>query len=206
MILKLLERIVCYLEKERFNIIGIFIFILLISFIRMWAEDHLFNYHYSVINYAHTMSFYFTVFAGGIFILKLITKEKLMNILNLVTVGFIIIPIAPIIDFFAFNRTIGYDYLPRKIFMDTLIVGKPPFEYAGIGQTLMLFFIVALTTIYVFIKTRSYSKSIVTFFIFYCFMIIVSIPSLNPLFLIPPPQTIFFAYYLSLLIKGHRLL
>lgn len=198
MMLNFFEKIISFLEKERFNLIGIFVFIFCISFIRMWAEDHLFNYHYSIINYAHTVSFYFPVFAGGIFILKVFTKEKIMRILNLVSLGFIILPLAPIVDFFIFNRTIGYDYLPRGIFIDILIVGKPPFQFAGIAQTLMLYCIVALTTLYVFIKTKSYSKSIINFFVFYCFMIIISIPSINPLFMIPPSQSVFFVYYIIL--------
>jgi len=194
------DKIIAFFEKERFNLIEIFVLVFCISFLRMWFEVQFFSYKYGLINYAHTISFFFCVFAGGIFILKILTKERVMKLLNLVSLGFIILPLAPVIDYFIFGRRYGYDYLPKDLFFDMLITFKPPFTWAGVGQIFILYSIILLASIYVFIKTKMLSKSIIAFFIFLIFSLTVSVPSINPLIQTPTYQTSFFIYFLSLTI------
>lgn len=197
----LLERIVLFLEKERLNFSAIFFIIFCLSLFRSWIEAQLFSYTYNIIDYGHTIAFYFLVFVIGLFILKVVTKERLTKIANVICYGFFLLPLPPILDFFILNRTFGYDYMPKGASLDVFLTFTPT-ESAGIFQILMLLSFLLLACLYVFVKTKSLSKIVITFFSFWVMIVVVSIPYINPLF--PPPgkifQVPFFLYYCLLII------
>ena len=75
-IITIFENTFTLLEKKRFNILTLFIWIFILSAVRMWTEAVLFNYPYQELSFnyiftqLHIISFYFTVFLGGILIIN----------------------------------------------------------------------------------------------------------------------------------------
>jgi 4-hydroxybenzoate polyprenyltransferase len=195
-----MEKIINFLEVERLNFIEIFIFIFFISLFRSLIEGWSFSFSFTAIQNAHIVSFYFCVFTGGVLLLKVITRDKLLKIANVTCIGFLILPLAPLLDHFVFHRVGGYDYLPKKVFLDSLLTSVGPPEYAGIGQILMIWLIIIFTSLFVAIKTRSMSKAIVNCFVLYFFILAMSTPTLNGIFNenYTYPQTFFLLYYLIL--------
>ena len=188
-----LERIISFFEKERLNLLGVFLWILLVSIIRMVLESHLFSYQRSfpdiIFWYAHTVSFFLTVFIGGVLILKFVTKERIGKIANLASLGFTVVIFPPLFDFFIFHRSNSYFYILRENFLDaaTSFFYKIGSFYesgpnvGGPGLLIELTGIMVATSLYVYIKTKSLHKAIINFFIFYLFILLIVTPALNPL-------------------------
>lgn len=177
-----------FLEKKRFDILGIFLFITIVSGIRMFLETKIFGYapskmsYYYIFYYYHFISFYITVFIGSILIMKWLTGEKLIKIANLASIGFIIIWIAPIVDKYVFNYGRTYSYIPKDQFFYFMLFLYPKIHgVAGAGLGIQFILILILTTLYVYIKTSSILKSIGNLFLINSFTAFLSTPSINPL-------------------------
>lgn len=185
-----IEKTVLFLEKERLNFIMIFLWIILLGGIRMIIESNLFGYPYKNLGYSHIFSiahvffgFYICVFLGGVFILKVLTEEKVGKIANLASWGFIMVIMPPIIDHFIFGYRGPYKYIPPEKFFDFVLFSYHKiFPYiAGYGLLIEILFIVILTTTYTYIKTKSIPKAVINFISFNFFIAFVSTPALNPL-------------------------
>jgi len=85
----LVAKVITFLEKKRFDVLTLFLWILFLSTVRMWTEAAIFNYPYKEISYKyffshlHIICFYFTVFIVGVLIIKIFSNEKIVKIANL---------------------------------------------------------------------------------------------------------------------------
>ncbi len=177
-----IKNFIAFLEKERLGVITIFFWILFLGTVRMWTEVNLFGYHYHLIQYAHTVSFYICVFLTGILSLKLFAKEKIMKIANLSAFGFIIVLFPPLVDHFIFHYS-TYTYIPKEKFLYGIffLYNKIFPEVAGYGLMIEIILILISTTLYVFIKTNSAIRAIGNLIFLNFLIIYVSTPTVNPL-------------------------
>ncbi len=183
-----ITKIFSSLEKERLNFLEVFIVVILLAATRMWVEAELYNYPYKKLYYEyifthfHIISYYVSVFLGGVLILKFFTKEKLIKIANLSSIGFIIILFPPLIDHFIFNVKM-YSYIPRKFFLDALLFNhyKLVKTIGGWGLLFQLYFIVIASSLYTYYKTHSIKRVLSGAIIMYLFIVIMGTPTLDPL-------------------------
>lgn len=174
LIFKLLERFIQVLEKPRFNLLHIFLIIFSISLFRIGFETLLLNTHLSIYDYAHQLSFLFFAFIGGLLILKIVTKEKVGKVVHVVSFGFLLVPMAPILDRFIFHRTFGYDYVHGLSFQEGILPFFQEFNrFAGFGAMIILCSILVLSSLYIYMKTYSLSRTITGFFSLSFFMFIL---------------------------------
>ena len=187
-ILAWFDNIISFFEKERFTLLTMFIWIFILSAIRMWMEAVLFNYPYQELtfeyffNHAHIISFYFTVFIGGVLIVTFFSKQKLAKVANLSAIGFVMILLPPLIDAFILQDYSPYYYIPLDMCIETILSFFMSMkDYGGMGLLLEMISILIFTSMYIFIKTRSLTKSIGNFICFYFFIILVATQGLGPL-------------------------
>ncbi|MCX6666546.1 MAG: UbiA family prenyltransferase [Euryarchaeota archaeon] len=188
-----LKHIVSFLEKKRLNFLQVFIIIFICSSLRMIIEASLFEYNFSIFNYAHTITFFFPVFILGVFILKVTTNEELLKIANITCIGFFFLPLAPVFDYFLLNVK-AYDYMPQTAFLDLFLTSNIGI-WGGLFQKIMILSLIILACIYVYVKTRMLSKAIMTFFVFWFILPIFIVPMINPLLASCESQIIFFLYF-----------
>jgi homogentisate phytyltransferase/homogentisate geranylgeranyltransferase len=132
----------------------------------------------------HILGFFYTVFLGGVLIIKVFSKERLSKIANLIGWGFIILLIPPIVDRFIFGRVTPYSYVPLEEFIGALTTfGLSLYpKIGGLGLLLELLALTTLSSIYVFVKTKSITRTLLNFVVFYLFISFVGTPTLNPIF------------------------
>ncbi|HEC81467.1 MAG TPA: hypothetical protein ENI42_03460 [Thermoplasmatales archaeon] len=187
-VVSVMEQVISFFEKERFNLLTLFIWVFMLSAVRMWTEAQLFNYPYKELSYCHVFTythlivFGYTTGVGAILILKLLTKERLVKIVNLSALGGAIILVPPLLDFFVFKRTEPYRYISVNRLLEMFSSHSFDLsEFGGPGLVLELALVIVLTTLYVYVKTRSVVKTFVNFFVFLGFISFMVIPTFNPL-------------------------
>ncbi len=186
--LQQLSRLFNFLEKERMNFIVIFFWVSIISALRAYVEAYLFNYSYkeltysNIFTYAHIISFFICAFLGIILIIKVLTKEKLLKMANLFSIGFLIILTPPLIDNYFFRER-TYTYIPKNkfIYAFTFQYHKIFPSVAGYGLMIEILLLLIFTSIYIYVKTNSIKKTILNIFLLNTFLSIISTPKLNPL-------------------------
>ena len=195
-ILSWIEDIIGKFEKERLNILTLFIWIFILSFTRTWVEAYLFNYSYAelsykyIFNYAHIIFFYFAVYLMGVVVLKFFSKEKLMKVANLSAWGFTIILLPPFLDKFIFH-TSTYRYVAS---VQQFIEGYTSFflrlgSVGGYGLFIEIVTILILSSIYVFVKRRSIPIALAHFFVLYTLILIIGTPRLDPILAMWSPES-----------------
>lgn len=182
------EKVISFFEKERFNLLTLFVWIFLLSATRLWTEAQLFDYPYKdfsyehIFIYTHLIIFGYAVGIGAVLILKALTKEKVAKIVNLSALGGAIVIIPPLLDYFVFRRREPYRYIPLHRLMEMFSTHSFNLsEFSGIGLLVEILLILILTTVYVYIKTRSAVKAVANFFLFFGFIAFMVIPTINPL-------------------------
>lgn len=186
--LRWVENVISKVERERFSVLTVFLWVLMLAVIRMWTEAYLFNYPYAeinyefIFNYAHIVTFYFAVFLLGVLIVKFFSKQKLAKVVNLGAWGFVIILVPPFLDKFVFN-TPSYRYISS---VQQFIEGFTSFfiklgDVGGYGLFIELVTILVLSSLYVYVKTRSVPRSLLNFFSLYIFILFMGTPNVNPL-------------------------
>ncbi len=183
-----LKKVIDFLEKERLGILGIFLFIVAVSSIRTFEEAILFGYeagkisYYYIFYYYHIISFYVAVFLGGITIMKFLTREKLLRVANLASIAFSIIIFPPLIDKYILHYSHPYTYIPKDSFIYFLtFMYNKIHGVSGPALALQLFFILVMSSIYVYLKTHSIAKAFANLVLMNVMTAIVSTPTINPL-------------------------
>jgi len=152
----------------------VFLWIFLLSFIRTFEEYVFFNHSLIYSIFLHSQFFFFVPFTFSIAILYYMTKANVKKIMSFVSICFILILLAPPLDYFFFGRTYGYKYVPIEKLpynMFTLFIYE---KNAGIGLVSGVILIIALFSLYVYHKTKSPARGIAVFLMFYLFAAIIS--------------------------------
>lgn len=173
-IITTLDSIIRFFEKERFNILTLFLWIVFLSALRMWMEAKLLGYAYQEFSaqylfaQVHLTCFFITVYIGGVLILKYFSKQKLAKVANLSALGFIMVLLPPFLDLYMSKTPSPYTYGSPMFFINyfnSLLTGSSVdtagslFE-GGLGIIFELIGITIATSFYVLFRSRSIVKTI----------------------------------------------
>ncbi|HEC81767.1 MAG TPA: hypothetical protein ENI42_05020, partial [Thermoplasmatales archaeon] len=186
--LRWVENVISKVERERFSVLTVFLWVLMLAVIRMWTEAYLFSYPYAeinygfIFNYVHIISFYFAVFLAGVLIVETFSRERITKVVNLSAWGFVIILLPPFLDKFIFH-THSYRYIAS---IEQFIEGFTSFflklgNVGGYGLFIELVTILVLSSVYVYVKTRSTPRALLNFATLYVFVLLIGTPNINPL-------------------------
>ncbi len=182
-----IQRFITMLEKDRTTVVTAFLLVLLYGLIRAVVEIFLLAdkntytgsiYLSSLHNWAHVLAFFTGVFLTGTLVISLLAKVKIRKAVNVVLLGFWIIIIPPLLDYFIFGvRSIeAYHYAP----IEDIGSNIPSFFLAYSttwGLRIQGFIIAGLAVFYVAYRSRSAMRTILAIPALIC--VIVLFGSLN---------------------------
>ena len=104
------DRLINFLEKDRLNFTGIFIYVIIIGALRRFFEEFFVyqNITWEIGGYANHIFFFLFMFLGGTLLISYVTKAKIKRTSNLVVFGFWIVLLAPVFDAFIFHIPAAY--------------------------------------------------------------------------------------------------
>lgn len=177
-----LERLIAFLEKDRFIVPVTFLYILFLGLLRSVIETLATPLSVgNVYVFAHFISFYFCMYLFGLLIMSLLSGEKPRKVSNVFNLGFWIILLPPLIDLALRTSFVSgvYTYLPVSQYLPALTsLGFATPGYFGYGIMIEVLFIFVLAGAYIFIKTKSVVKSVLAAVIMYVFILTISTPGL----------------------------
>ncbi len=101
----IITKIFEFLERERFSLVSVFIYVFLLSAIRSVLEGYIFDYqyysYYLFIN--HTISYVMAYFVG-IFLIYAVTKIDYQKLANFIAVGYFVLILPPLLDLLVFKN------------------------------------------------------------------------------------------------------
>jgi 4-hydroxybenzoate polyprenyltransferase len=177
------KRILPELEKTRLSFKQLFLYVFALGTLRVLLEYYLWSYPFEGkgvpyhLGFLSSMSFLFFAFCGGVAVISFVSGGRVKKVANFVSAGFWIMVLPPVIDYFVFGRQRGYDLVE---FGRTLQVAADIFNaplenrYAGAGLLLCLGVIFVGSVLYVYLKTKSVSKSGLAFFALFVFSALIS--------------------------------
>ena len=115
-IIKKLDALLSYLDRDRFSLVAILIYVIAISTIRDFSEYILLDAsfistpHPWIFSIAHHLAFYVVVFLGLVLLLTAFSGRGFRRSLNFITYCYWVILLPPFIDhfFFGFNENYAY--------------------------------------------------------------------------------------------------
>jgi geranylgeranylglycerol-phosphate geranylgeranyltransferase len=158
-----IDNFISFIEKDRLSIFELFMFVFVIFLIRAKIELLLPNATISqeLLFFAQDMTFYFMVFFAGVIILSLVTPMKPRKAMNVMSVGFLLLLMVPILDTYVFHfpRVEGYIRVEDiPVAMGTYWTALP--DYISPGQIVLFTLLFLANGIYVGMKTRSILRGI----------------------------------------------
>jgi 4-hydroxybenzoate polyprenyltransferase len=177
---KFIERI----EKLRINSIALILYFSFLISLRDTLEQLFFEESYSVYQYIHHFFFYSLVLMAGILFMSQIGKIELIKTSLIASAGFILIILPPLVDRFVSSRSNPYDYVLPKEFIKNMATFFLYTQKAGLGILLEIAAILLLASFYIFIKTRSVFRALITGLFLY---LMVGI-SVTPRLYLPVPD------------------
>ena len=162
-----IERLIEFLEKDRFTPSTAFFYFIFLGVVRSVSESLFFEYGtFSIYLVIQHTAFNFPVFVLGVFVIHKATGTRYRKVLNLVLLGMFVVLIPPFIDRFIFGlQGVGmghiYDYydpgltlLEKFTFIvPTHLLGE---ESVSPGLRIMAASISSLSTFYVFYQLKIY--------------------------------------------------
>lgn len=122
-----LDRFFLWLEKDRFPIIGLFLYVLAIATIRDISEYFLLDAafvttpHPWVFSIAHHVAFYLVTFLGLVLLLSAFSGRGLRRSTNYLCTFFWIVILPPYLDHFLFGLDQNYSYSSATDFLNALV-------------------------------------------------------------------------------------
>lgn len=162
-----IDKLFCFLEKDRFTPLTALIYFVALGLIRSLSESLIFEYgtfsFYLIVQ--HT-AFNFPVFVLGVLVIYKATNIQYRKVLNLVLLGMFIVIIPPFVDKFIWGLQgveLGYMYNyydPSLTFLEKLTTIFPTYlfgkESVSPGLKLMAFSLSAMSTFYIFYRLEIY--------------------------------------------------
>ncbi|MEF8848880.1 MAG: UbiA family prenyltransferase, partial [Candidatus Thermoplasmatota archaeon] len=177
---------------ERFGILTLFIWIVVLSSLRTWIEAKLLGYAYQEISFQylfaqiHIACFFVAAYVGGVLILKYFSKQKLAKVANLSALGFIMVLIPPFLDLFTNPNPTPYTYgspivIGRFIvsfFTQSSVGPSESLFQGGTGIIFELAGILTATSLYVLLRTKSIVRTVFNAVCFFLLFILIGSPFL----------------------------
>ncbi len=169
------DRIVEFIEKDRFSLPVIFLYVFLVGLLRRFIEQAFLHQKISTnLDTYFTMGFFqVSMLLGGGLILSYINREKMRKTMNAAVFIMWIVIIAPLLDALVFNtessayKSLRLDLPLGDFLMQFFTLGHSVGEATGV--ILMFLVLISFASAYVFIKTKSKKKAISCFALFYLF-------------------------------------
>jgi len=201
------ERVVERIENFKINALVLVLYIFFLFSIRDVLEQLFFEKSYSLHQLMHHFFFYFLVLMAGILVISLIGKTEIIKTTLIVSSGFILIILPPLIDRFIFLRSYPYEYILPREFVKNLITFFLFTPKPGLGIMAEIAAILVLASFYVFIKSRSLLRALLTGLVIYLIgglsatpRLFLPIPSMKNLLIWQSRHIIYFSFYLGLCI------
>jgi len=132
--------------------------------------------NFSLLTAVSIVTFFIMTYTGGCFIISYFGEIEPGRTLSLVLRFYFIIILPPLIDCLL-GRETGYGYLESKSFLINLLTFTVFNRNSSTGIIFELAIIIIFSSLYVFLKTKSLRKSILTLIFLYLFSIIAGTPS-----------------------------
>lgn len=160
-----------------FKSILLFFYLFFISFLRNSVEAELLNNSYLLGDIIFPLFYVFTFFVGS-YIVSFFSKQSLRKVCFFVLKWYWVILLPPLFDFYVFGR----DYTYRAVRLEDFLSGFFTFfifsDAFGKGLLMEFFIICAGAFFYVYMHTKSLSRSFFAFFSIYFFIALVCTPDL----------------------------
>lgn len=134
------DRFVVWLEKDRLPILGIFLFVIALAFVRDLAEYFLLDQpfvttsHPWIFSIAHHIAFYLIVYLGLVFLVSAFTRRGVRRCANYISMFYWIIVLPPFIDHYLGGLSQNYAYFSIDDFLNVIL--RFSGEAFHIGQAL----------------------------------------------------------------------
>ena len=175
-----IEKIIKSLEKDRLSLVGIFLCVILISFLRGYLEVNCYQGQlYGVFGVGlitNDLMCGLSAFIGGTMLISFFGKVKIKKVMNACVLGWIIFLTPPLFDYiffggcdisgytFVYPEDIARDPLPAVLFFPLFIV-----KTSAPGLVFQAFMVFSLSFLYVLLKTKSKKRLIAFIFCLYLF-------------------------------------
>ncbi len=177
-----IERLLYFTDKDRVGIIGAFIIIATLAYLRSIGESSLFEYPAtSLYMRAVHESLYFALFMTGAFLVTAVSGVSGRKIFNVMLFGWWIIVLPPIIDFFLGygpnHGAGGYPY-PKNPNPITQIINFFSVDYIkkiGVGEIFHLYLVTILPGVYVALKKKSVFRGILSSVVIFLFIVYITV-------------------------------
>ena len=171
--------------KKRFSFKQIMFLVILIILIRTFFDFTLLDYPLELDIFQHYARFYLEniyyfliVFLIIVFFISKIVDKGPIDVANFGVKVFPLIIIPPIIDYFIFGRTAGYDYATIKNFFYNLFTISWVEGDASFGLSLEITLALFLLGLYVYYIKRSFLRTILSLFTITLFLVVFSTPEI----------------------------
>jgi len=199
------ERIIGRIENIKIKPLILTLYLCFLISLREVFEQLFFEKSYSIYQFMHHFFFYLLVLMAGILVISLIGKTEIIKTTLIVSSGFILIIIPPLIDRFIFLRSYPYEYILPREFVKNLITFFLSTTKPGLGIMSEIAAILVLASFYVLIKSRSLLRALFTGLVIYLMgglaatpRLYLPIPSMKNLLIWQSRHIIYFSFYLGL--------
>ncbi len=172
-------------------LLALYIFILIS--LRDIFEQIFFEEQFSIFQFIHHFFFYILMFQTGVIIISFIAKRDIVKVARIVSSGFFLIVLPPLIDHFIFHRGFPYEYILPNEFIRQFLRFFLFTSKAGSGIAIEMAVLLFLASLYVWIKSRSLLRAVLAGIALY---ILISI-SVAPRLFLPIPDTQKYIFYHS---------
>ncbi len=201
------EKIINRIENSKINALFLcFYFAFLIS-LREVFEQMFFEKSYGFYQFLHHFFFCVLTLISGILLISIINKIDIIKTTLVVAAGYILIILPPLFDHFILLRSSPYEYILPREFVKNILTFFLSTPKAGLGILIELSAFLLLASFYVFLKTNSLPRTLLTGFFLYALMglaatprMYLPIPKMSELLIMQYRHVIYFCFYLTLCI------
>jgi 4-hydroxybenzoate polyprenyltransferase len=183
---RLAEETIGRIETLNVHPLILSLYLAFVVFLREVLELLFFERSYSLDQFVHHFFFYIVVFLAGTLLLSLIGGFPILQTTRITAAGFFLIVLGPLIDRFVALRGEPYDYLLPHEFLKNFFTFFLFTPKAGAGIKVELWAILGLSSLFIFLRTRSVGRA---FFAGLSLYILVAL-SVTPRLLIPIPRIV----------------
>jgi 4-hydroxybenzoate polyprenyltransferase len=156
------ELFIARLENLPFSFPLLAVYFVILLSLRELFEQLFFETSFNIYRFDHHVFFFFPALLGGILGISWIGKTDMAKTARVVASGYVLIVLPPLIDHFLFLRNQPYEYILPKEFAKnflTLFLFTPK---AGFGIFSEIVMIMVLASAYVFLRSRSVPRALLT--------------------------------------------
>jgi 4-hydroxybenzoate polyprenyltransferase len=141
-------------------------------------EQVFFERSHSRYQFMHHFFFACFVLLAGILIISFLSRTAIARTTLIVASGFSLFVLPPLVDRWIFLRRVPYDYILPKEFLKNILTFFLFTPKAGIGTIIEIYSMLLLASFYVWTKTRSWRRTVLTGISLYVLVSLAATPRL----------------------------